>query len=294
MQRAKYKNNGWGVSQPTGMGVVSGDSFDGTKSYRFDYPEGYNTGSGFLDSSWGGNYRTVYYRAYSKYSSNFVISKSSMKHWEINSATSGSFSGLFATTFGNKAVTHNIVGFQYPPGVQLSQYQFDQNMGSAMNLPTDSQWHCYEIRWTQNTFTNGVPNSDGIIEAWIDGVQRWSYSNKLLDPSNLGGPSGRPNNLVGTLISSYWNCAAADANGNCVQGDPSNYHPAMQRWDDNFVVSTQRIGCLGAAPPPPSNTQPNAPLTPTLSGLRQWLASLVGGMWPAVTRLATIRLGWSQ
>jgi len=281
LSRPKYKNNGWGVSQTANNAIVTSDRFDGTKSLMFTYPQGYNTGAGFFDSQWGGSYRTLYMRVYTKWSSNYVISGSSTKHLEFSAPTSGAFNGIWINAFGNRAFAMNIAGF---PGVTL--YLMDQN-GSppAIQVPTDNAWHCFEVRWTQNS---GASTRDGAVEGWVDGVQKWSYTSVVTDPN-------MPNNLWGLMLSSYWNCALGDeVGGQCAQQVSQNFHPQMFRWHDNIVVSTQRIGCLGGAPPPPSNTQPNAPLTPTLSGLRQWLASLVGGMWPAVTRLATITLGWSQ
>ena len=278
MTRPKYKNNGWGVSQTVNNAVVTSDRFDGTKSMMFTYPQGYNTGSGFFDSQWGGNYRTLYMRVYSKWSTNYVVSGSGTKHFEFASTTSGGYDGLWAHQFGNPAFTMTVAGFS---GVTLTE--MPQNMNGTLRI--DGQWHCFEVRKTQNS---GPGTRDGVLEGWIDGVKRWSYTNLVLDPN-------MPNNLIGMMMSSYWNCLIGDeVGGQCAQQVSQNFHPQMFRWHDNIVVSTQPIGCLGAASPPPSNTQPNAPLTPTLSGLRQWLASLVGGMWPAVTRLATITLGWSQ
>jgi len=98
-----------------------GDEVHAGRRHRFTYPEGYNTRAGFGESKWGGNYQSLYYRAYSRYSSNFVISKSSTKHWEINSATSQSFSHIFANQFGNPQFNLDIVGFQYPPGRSASR-----------------------------------------------------------------------------------------------------------------------------------------------------------------------------
>jgi hypothetical protein len=269
MYRAKYKNKGWGLSQPgiNNYVVADGNHIDGTKAFRFDYVQGYNTGgAGFLETiSWGGTHYELYARVYTKWSTNYIQSHISTKHFEFSG-----MNGMWANANGARELIMNIVGWT---GVTL--YLQTQNVKPAFAIPTDGSWHCFEVHWKHNALNQ----SDGIIEGWIDGVQKWSYTNLVIvPPAQYAGSA----NLATLMMASYWNCSGpsgADGNGNCPDQVPADFHPAMQRWHDNIVVSTQRIGCLGSATP---GTAPNPPGPPTLSSLRAWLASLTESMWSVV------------
>jgi len=110
----------------------------------------------------------------------------------------------------------------------------------------NNRWYCLEIRMTMNTAST---SQDGYLQGWIDNVQHYEYPNINLDETI-------PNNIRGFLLSGYWNCQQRDCSG------PEDTHPLMYRWHDNFVVSTERIGCLSTqrVPPPstPKNLQANA------------------------------------
>ena len=86
------------------------------------------------------------------------------------------------------------------------------------------QWYCIEAHAKLNT--SGVAN--GIHEFWINGNLEASRS----DLNWIGTWTGYGINAV--LLEAYWNA----------------WSPAMQeRYFDDFVISTQRIGCTAAAPP---------------------------------------------
>jgi len=257
MGRAKFKNQGWGISQPANNGVVAdGQHSDGTKSFRWDYVAGWNTGgSGFMDSNWPSTYQDLYFRAYVAWSSNFKQSPTSTKHFEG--------SGLF-NLWANQEGTRDIRMSTANLGDLLPVDNWRQNVNlPAFNIPTDGSWHCLEARWRQNT--DG--QSDGIVQGWVDGVQKWNFSNLLIVPPGID-PNQPPGTTyyqrwgpqTGLLLAAYLNCGGTGAteadNTTCVSKIPGDDHPAQSRWIDNIVVGTQRIGCLGAgpfAPAPPTN-----------------------------------------
>jgi len=80
---------------------------------------------------------------------------------------------------------------------------------------------------------NSAPGvSDGVIEGWIDDVQHWSYPNVHLQDKT-------------PLVLNQMQVTGSGFDG------PS---PEQFRWHDQFVISTNRIGCTpgtAQAPTPP-------------------------------------------
>lgn len=137
------------------------------------------------------------------------------------------------------------------------------NAGSnTFPLPTLNGWDCIEYH-AKNNSANGV--SDGILEGWVNGTQYTSYQGtRFYD--GLSGP-----NEAG----SGWNFLKVTSSGS------GNVYPAggTARYVSNMIISTQRIGCLGGAPPPtppnpPSNLKGcvSPPCTPI--ALNKWLLRL--------------------
>jgi hypothetical protein len=266
LYRHKFKNNGWGISFADSLVAVisDGTSVGGTKSFRFNYLEGHNTGPYRGMGTTFSSRTELYVRIYTKWSTNYIQSRISTKHFELNG-----FNGMWANQGGLRELNMDMVGW-----VGVTTYAMWQNVNlPAFAIPTDGSWHCFEVHWKNNALNQ----SDGVVEGWIDGVKKWNYTNQVLIP-----PAQYSNASMNELsVSDYWNCSGPSGelpNGQCDQ-IPADFHPAMQRWHDNIVVSTQRIGCLGSATP---GTAPNPPGPPTLSSLRAWLASLTESMWSVV------------
>jgi hypothetical protein len=233
--RALYKSPGWSWSSGAG-GIINTQAFDGTKSINLETPA--NSVSGFaLDVGFTPR-RTVYWRWYVKYSSNYVWSPVATKHNEIfinGSLSTGLFNSVSNTGFDTPVQT-----FADKTGCGSDCY-FEQNIGQRIKF-NRNQWYCVEVRMTMNT---GATANDGYIQGWIDNVQKWEHPNV-----NLSAISS--NQLFnGFFLASYWNC---NENESCAQ---SVYqHPTINRYMDNLVGSTSRVGCLNA---PADGVPPSSP-----------------------------------
>jgi hypothetical protein len=249
----KFKNNGYGTSQADQPSIINTEHFDGSRSLDMVTPQNRASG-GFIDTQFpGGSRRTVYYRWYTKYSSNYIWSPVATKHNELvtcgYSGGCGSDNGLFNFVNGNRTPTIAYI-WGRTGQVLPSDVYWPQNM-NVLNQYNVNQWYCNEVRVTMNS---SIGASDGYIQAWIDGVQRMEYPNVRL--VNQAGASNMGSS--GSLIPSYWNC---DQNEDC--SNPAYNHPTIHRYVDNMVASTARIGCLGTSPQPPGPA-PREPGAPTL------------------------------
>ncbi|MDO8742778.1 MAG: LamG-like jellyroll fold domain-containing protein, partial [bacterium] len=257
LKRPTTKNKGWDLS--TGAlanhGVISTSEgvYDGAKALQLNYPAGGNTGGGFMNTSWNNTDRTIYVRWYEKWSPNFKQSFIATKNMELY--TSNGSTDLFQFWSPNVGTTG------YMPGkipVRFLNYFTEQgaawqpspnvNGTSEVVLNTD-EWYCLEARYTMNTTPTA---KDGILQGWVNGIQRWDYTNVNID--NRIGAQGP---ISGMMVSGYWNCYSGGT-GSEACTSPEDQHPLMQRWHDNIVVSTQPIGCLAARNG--DTTAPSAPI----------------------------------
>jgi hypothetical protein len=230
--RAIYKNPGWGVSSGGGMSVSTSDKFDGSKSLEFRYPSGSwssnqdeGAGTGYMAVDFGGR-PEIFLRHYVKWGSNWVWSPVATKHIAMLTSAGARAPWAWHGTSGS-ALLHHI----YEP----TQTMYDQNVGSAVAVRA-GQWYCLELHLKMNS-----PGS-AVIESWVDNNLKWS------DTRATFGSQGTTWNSI--MLSGYWNAPGS--------------HPAMSRWFDNIVVSTQRIGCMGTPPPAAPNAPPAAPTGVTL------------------------------
>jgi len=147
--------------------------------------------------------------------------------------------------------------------------------GTTTNSGTglaDGVWNCFEVHYRLNPDTDAYP-STGIAELWINGQPQFSWTNLNLAAHSIGGFAISNANRYFFAMNVYarWYCAGGTNidgpdGASCVcAGGPGtcdlspSTHPAQDRWHDNVVVATQRVGCLGNATP--SNTTP--PIAPT-------------------------------
>jgi len=249
LSRPTYKNNGWSQSNPGPGGsplVINTEHFSGSNALDMVTPQNRASG-GYMDASFPNNarFRTIYWRWYSKYSSNYVWSPIATKHNEtFTCCFNGEVGGLGGSVQDNGwFMFTNNTGTRTPVMTYIfsrSVPYFTQNMNGMGQLNVN-QWYCFEVRVTQNTCPTC---NDGYVQGWIDGVQRIEYPNVNVTP--ISNPVTN-----GFFVASYWNC---DANEDCTS-DPKYNHPTIHRYMDNLVGSTQRIGCLGAS----SSVIPAAP-----------------------------------
>lgn len=227
-----YKST-WNPSSASDMTVVNNTINGGAKALEFLYPES-TDGIGYMEIAFAAQQSDLYFRWYQKFSSNFQFSLIATKGAEtLINHSPGQSMYFWWNNWGDGGISHL---------AQNADHDFEANVNGGTWFPAMNQWYCLEARFKYNSGA-----SDGVLQSWVNGTLRWDYSNVALDsPGTL---------MKGMLLSGYWN------NSTSQQGNPAGVsHPTMYRWFDNFVISTQRIGCLGSAPTP-------APPPATPSGL---------------------------
>jgi hypothetical protein len=242
-----YKNNGYGVSgNPT---VQTDEKFDGARAIRLEVLANRVSGNPPVrfDTSITPQ-RTVYWRWYVKYSSNYIWSPVATKHNEM--FTNGQAdNGIFNFT-SNNGISRPVITYALKAGcATAADCYFTPNMNGGFAQFAVNRWYCVESRVTMNS--TGAA-TDGYVQGWIDGVQYYEYPNVNLN-SQYSNPM-----TTGFFFVSYWNCDAVE---DC--SAPQYQHPTMYRYMDNVIGSTQRIGCLSSA-----NTPTATPSAPLSLGLR--------------------------
>lgn len=212
----------------------------GSRAIQLAYPAG-SDGTDYMDCSLAGTYQTVYFRWYVKYSSNWEYSGVATKHEEftLSGGEVGDTPMLGWTGDINSCGVSGPTGpskatiFLYNSDIWPREYcGFPRNVNDTPTVGRN-QWYCLEAKITANT---NQSTADGSMQFWIDGVEVLNYSSFKPFATT---PTTRIN---GTLLSGYWNNSQA--------------HPLMYRWEDDWVLSTARVGCLGTSP---DTTPPSAP-----------------------------------
>lgn len=270
-----FKNPGLpaGLGQnPNDFEIISSTNepanvFSGTRALKWNYPAfncpgdslASGCGIGFLNPVWaGGARRELYYRLYHKWSSNFVFSGTATKGIDMDSPGLQTWYWMLQHT-----------AFPCAGGLCIINQKTDTVYGANVNggnfgLPTLNQWYCFEFH-ARDSSTPGV--ADGLMEMWVGvppnftPIQRWSYPNIVT--ANSGASSDW---MTDFLYAGFWN----GTNGQPI------FHPAMNRWADNVIISTARIGCdIGS----PTVNPPGTPsgLTVTKVRISEWARRAIGG-----------------
>jgi len=230
--RAKYKNPGWLTTLPqTGMTVIdasSGNVYNGNRGLQFRYLQNEEF-PGQMETVSPNDYPTLYWRYYTRFSSNWKFSSIGTKGFET-------------VTQGGQSVYAWWNGAGFTDANELAQYTqnvsnpvaYRGNVNGGPFIITPGQWYCLELRVTYNTGA-----SNGTIQFWVDDVLRADHPNiKVESPAGM--------TIEGWILSTYWNMPGT--------------HPLMYRWFDNFVISRERIGCLSrdtTTPAPPTGLRVN-------------------------------------
>jgi len=226
--RAIFKNLGWAFDYPGSNNVVNGAGqfFDGSHGFQQTYYAGTGANAccgGALETSLiglPGLSANTYIRWYTKQSSNFVLPQYGGKHMYFNHAIHGFDNHDFGTTF------------QMVDDGGVNPYVLPQNQNGATAAWSNNVWLCFEVHITLNS---SPTSSDGAVEAWMNEVKYFGYSNLNIDKTN---------SVVNDIfVDGFMNMLDTDT------------HPTQYRWFDNIVASTQRIHCLGGG----QTTPPAAP-----------------------------------
>jgi len=224
------KTLNWFFDQSPGQRIISSGCLEGN-CFAQDYPAtpraGDNGGGGFIGTPNLGSFRTMYYRIWIKYPTNWVESPNGSKILYMENSSGSPREELMSQRPGPAS-----------PGTWPVLENVSNIMRGAPNISVNSSsaqaplgvWTCVEYRLTAESASGA---SDGTFESWVNDVQVASYPNV-----SFNGPGGQFWNDY--LISAYWNCPGATL---CL--DPQNTHPTMTRLIDRVVISRARIGCSG-------------------------------------------------
>src|SRR3972149_953965 len=223
---------------PSGTGGYGGAAkvYAGSRGLEYRYVAAtgqFATGPGYMTRSFS-NIRELYFRYYHRFSNPWTFSPGATKGFETGINISP---GQSMYNWWSENGQTQLKQFAQNDSNSPSQ-RFVGNVNGGTYTPGLNQWYCWEIHIIYNTTPTGT---DGLVEAWVDDVLRYSYPNV-----NINNPVALMN---GMILSGYWNQSTPD--NAC---EPHCWtHPEMFRWFDNFVISTARIGCLSGTPlPPPS------------------------------------------
>ena len=229
LRRSFDKSTGWdyGFGGPE---VTDEDSVDGSRSLVYNYPAG-DTGIGLAETLFPpGAYYFI--RFYTKFGESFEWSPIATKHTRL-------ITGADSSEYDNQFFIYHF-GFNEPAPYFIANSvpdapEYHQNAGEEI-VYEQGQWYCQEIEVRMHS-ANGI--ADGMFRAWVNGTLIAEYENIVISGADSVQPSIR-----GLYVDTYWNS----------DGDT---HGEMQRFHDNYVVATQRVGCLGEEVVRPANNQNN-------------------------------------
>jgi len=233
---------------------------EGNSSMKLVFPPGDEEGSGYMHHWWdpGPDQPEIYLRFYVKYQNGFDYGDWDVKMPGVNGHRPGDLYGPRAgqepdgTEFSCHVLSLGIPDSRGPSEAKepmFYYYHLDQggpwgqfgyqNQGNEVALD-DGRWYCIET-WVKVNTVNQHPDgsytelSDGEQRMWIDG-QEVAYYNGIRWRN-------RPDVQANDLFHTGWT------------GRPTA-SAEQYRWEDAFVVSTSRIGCL-------SGNSGENPATPT-------------------------------
>ena len=182
------------------------------------------------------NYREVYWRMYvrdqagwtggggDKLSRAIVFANSNWSEAAIAHVWSGTSSGpngnsLVIDPASGTDPSGNLLTTGYNDFTHLTWLGQGQTVTPIFDAAHVGQWYCVEAHAKLNT----AGNSDGVFELWING----SLETQRTALNFLGSFSSYGINAV--YFENYWNAGSV---------------ATQERYFDNIVVSTQRVGCL--------------------------------------------------
>jgi hypothetical protein len=235
--------------------------FSGQSSLKLIFPLLDQTGGGWMHHWWqpASNQGEVFLRWYVKYSSGFNYGGWDLKMAGLEAHLPGvryrPGAGFVpdGTWYQSRVSALGVPDPRGPEGAEepfFYYYHPDQispwgDFGYQNRFPQvpfqDNRWYCIEIGVKPNTVQTNPNGSytglyDGEQTLWIDGVEK-AYYNGIRWRMN-------PNVQMNDLFQSAW------------VGTPLATS-VQYRWEDNYVVSTKRIGCSvqsgASAPAPPTS-----------------------------------------
>ena len=218
--------SGWdGPSNPATILVSDRSAARGAQSLELAYEPGSYT-AGYMYKHFRGQER-LYVRWFQQWSEGFAWAP-----WATGLIGLRPVSGYphFFPLAAGPAATFAIQA-QVLADRQWGSENFFQNEGASVSFEPQ-RWYCIEVMVQLNT--PGAP--DGTLAAWIDEERKLFYDGRAFRGTEAGDPSP-PTARLGQLL---------------VVGQYGSDTPVSQRqfsWQDDLIISPQRIGCQTPARP---------------------------------------------
>jgi hypothetical protein len=280
----EYDNAGGSFARAGGVGI------DGSQAMRARFARG-QVNAGSLKLAFGRtpqsyfravdqgtqNYREVYWRFYVKNASNWSGGGGDKLTRAASMASSSTWAEAMIAHVWSGGSSHNYLvvdptsGTDTQGNLKTTKYNDFDNLrwlgAQAGRTPIFAsthvgKWYCVEAR----ARLNDAGQSNGVLEYWIDG----QLEARREGMNWVGSFDAYGINVI--LLENYWN-----------NGSPQ----AQERYIDNFVVSTRRIGCGSSEPGGPGPSEPAPTPVVTTVAVSPAQASITVG--ESATVSATVR-----
>jgi hypothetical protein len=217
---------GWdGPTNPSAMYVSGERPFNGARSLELAYGAG-ASGVGYAYRHFAKQER-VYVRWFQRWSANFVWAPWSTSLIALR--PSSSYPHFYPLLGGNGNAF--VVQAQVLADRQWGSENFFQNVGEPF-VPEPERWVCFEVMVQLNT----PGQTDGVLAAWIDDQPKLLYEGRAFRGASGSDPSPASARLSQLLVLGQYS-------------GPAPVPHAQTSWQDDFIVSPQRIGCHVPARP---------------------------------------------
>lgn len=204
------------ITPSSGMSRSSQDSFSGNYSLQQIYSKGQ------IDAGWIAvtdrevtfpQEGSLFYRVYHKFAEDFEGSPDKLSRMRYRDRTT------WQTKFGIHVWQKKNFGFLYLDTQMPSRWWTDESDIIPSQNPYKGKWLCIEVEGKLNT----PGQNNGYHRLWIDNNEVAFRENMAIRGSYIYG-------FNEVMLDTYWNGGSNKDNN--------------RRYYDNFVISTQRIGCL--------------------------------------------------
>lgn len=216
--------SGWdGPSAGATMYLTDGASASGARSLALAYAAG-SRSAGYMYRHFPGQ-NQVYLRWYQRWSAGFLFEPSSTGLTGLRPYYGFPHFYPFVTGSGQLAIQAQVLADR-----AWGSENFLQNDGVASVFEAE-RWYCIEVMVKLNT--PGV--SDGAVAAWIDGEAKLSYTGRQFRGIGATDPSPSTARIGSLLVAGQY-------------GGQTTVPQDQFSWQDDYVASTQRVGCRAPSP----------------------------------------------
>jgi hypothetical protein len=218
--------SGWdGPAWPSVMHPTDRERHSGSRSLELTYVPG-SSGAGYMYRHFPAR-EHVYLRWYQKWAPGFIWEPSGTGLMGIKSSSYG-FPQFYPFTYGVDGTF--AIQAQVVAEGGFNAENFLANRGGPPNFSAD-RWYCIEVYVKLN-----VPGAaDGELAAWIDGEQKLFYTGRQFVGATAADPAPATAQIGSVLVTAQY-------------GGVTPVPQLQYSWQDDFVGSSERIGCAAAPP----------------------------------------------